>query len=47
MQRYLINLRADGKAYKIISDLDYGDKCVLVILETWRNAVLMRNVTVM
>lgn len=47
VQRYLMNLRVDGKNYRIISDLDYGDKCVLVILETWRNAVLMRNVTVM
>lgn len=47
MQRYLTNLRVDGKAYEIISDQDDGDKCVLVILESWRNAVLMRNVTVM
>lgn len=46
MQRYLTNLRVDGKNYRIISDLDDEDKCTLVILETWRNAVLMRNVTV-
>ena len=47
MLRYLMNLRVDGKNYRIISDLDYGDKCVLVIAETWRNAVFMKNVAVM
>lgn len=47
VQRYLMNLRVDGKAYEIISDQDDGDKCVLVILESWRNAVFMKNVAVM
>ena len=47
VQRYLMNLRVDGKNYRIISDQDFGDKCVLVIAETWRNAVLLKNVAVM
>lgn len=47
MQRYLTNLQVDGKAYEIISDQDDRDKCVLVILESWRNAVFMKNVAVM
>ena len=45
--RYLTNLRSERKNYRIISDLDYGDKRVLVIAETWRNAVFMKKVTVM
>ena len=47
MLRYLANLRVDGKNYRIISDLDYDDKVVLVIAETWRNAIFMKKVTVM
>lgn len=47
VQRYLMNLRVDGKNYRIISDLDCGDKVVLVIAETWRNAIIMKNVAVM
>lgn len=46
VQRYLMNLRVDGKNYRIIFDLDHGDKVVLVIAETWRNAVFMKDVTV-
>ncbi len=47
MLRYLANLRVDQKHYRIISDLDYDDKVVLVIAETWRNAIFMKKVTVM
>lgn len=47
MLRYLANLRVDQKNYRIIADLDYGDKVVLVIAETWRNAIFMKNVVVM
>lgn len=47
MLRYLANLRVDGKNYKILQEEDYGDKYVLVIAETWRNAVFMKNVAVM
>lgn len=49
-QRYLDNLRIDGKAFYIISDGcigSYGSEIIpfIVIVEPWRNARLMKNIT--
>ena len=49
-QRYLDNLRIDGKAFYIVADGcigNYGGEITpyIVIVEPWRNARLMRNVT--
>lgn len=43
--RYLANLRVDGKNYYIIGEVRNDNKCFVEIVESWRNAVLIKNVT--
>lgn len=50
-KRYLENLRIDGKAFYIIADGcigNYGGEIVpyITIVEPWRNAHLMKNITI-
>lgn len=45
-ERYLANLRVDGKNYYIIGEGRNDNKCFVDIVESWRNAVLIKNVTV-
>ena len=46
MERYLANLRVDRKNYRIICEEDYGDKYEIVIIESWRNAPMMKKIMV-
>ena len=44
LKRYLANLRVDGKNYNIFYQLEFGGKIVVGIVETWRNAPLIKSI---